>query len=105
MTFKNMNKIIPDVKTFEAGELNTTSILERSQGFRIATEAGFVSSSELLQLTVLATAQHRNTQMAEVPYTVSVFFALDPLCQILLLLWFLGHSFFLPCLGGRSFLF
>lgn len=69
MTFKNMNKIIPDVKAFEAGELNTTSILERSQGFRIAAGAGFVSSSELLQLTVLATAQHKNTQQhsTEIP--------------------------------------
>lgn len=30
-----MNKIIPDVKVLEAGELNTTSIVERSRGLTL----------------------------------------------------------------------
>lgn len=30
-----MNKIIPDVKVLEAGELSTTSVLERSWGLKL----------------------------------------------------------------------
>lgn len=44
MIFK-MNKFIPDVKVFEAKELNNTSILERLWGLKIAAEGGFVFSS------------------------------------------------------------
>lgn len=40
-----MNKFIPDVKVFEAKELNNTSILERLWGLKIAAEGGFVFSS------------------------------------------------------------
>lgn len=50
-----MNKIIPDVKVFEAEELNTTSILERSWGLKIVAEAGFAFTSVLLELKMLDT--------------------------------------------------
>lgn len=48
-----MNKFIPDVKVFEAKELNNTSILERLWGLKIAAEE--VLCSVLLEQKMLNT--------------------------------------------------
>jgi len=43
------------VKVFEAEELNTMSILERSWGLKIVAEASFVFTSVLVELKTLGT--------------------------------------------------
>lgn len=50
-----MNKFIPDVKVFEAKELNNTSILQRLWRLKIAAEGGFVFTSLLLEQKMLNT--------------------------------------------------
>lgn len=72
-----MNKFIPDVKVFEAKELNNTSILERLWGLKIATEGGFVFTSFLLEQKMLNTVQ--SSKMAEM--SCIVFIVQNPLHQ------------------------
>lgn len=44
-----MNKFTPDVKVFEAKELNNTSILQRLWRLKIAVAGGFMFTSLLLE--------------------------------------------------------